>query len=167
MNRITSAGVAYRSHCICFLYRHPNLLMNGCVGNSTTIQQLHSIINICRNVGRRPDRVEAVRLAAQNRPANWETAHLRHVSPPRVSHTPWMKQRSESHRQVFTSPRLVTTCDQTISHREVEMEALDWSDGLPERRRNKCFSPPPLHLVWKGSVFLLLVDRRWLDLCAF
>lgn len=40
-----------------------------------------------------------------------------------------MKQRSESHRQVFTSPRLVTTCDQTISHREVEMEALTGVTG--------------------------------------
>lgn len=43
------------------------LLMDDCVGNNTTIEQPHSIKNICRNVGRRPDRVEAVWLAAQNR----------------------------------------------------------------------------------------------------
>lgn len=35
--------------------------------NSTTIKQLHSIINICLNVGRCSDRVEAVWLTAENR----------------------------------------------------------------------------------------------------
>lgn len=69
------------------------LLMDGCVGNSTTTKQPHSIINICRNVGRRPDRVEAVRLAAENRlPIERLRTYAASLHPEWVTPSEWSKE---------------------------------------------------------------------------
>lgn len=46
---------------------HPNFWRTVAWVSAQTIKQLHPVMNICLDVGHRPDRVEAVWLAAENR----------------------------------------------------------------------------------------------------
>lgn len=125
------------SQCILFPYHHNSRIKTGRNGrcwtvawlNNTVINLPHVMINIQCNVGRGSDGAEAVSLAAGNR-HELKNATFTPQLRSRVSHTLWMKWRSESRRRDFTTGSLgvavsVATCDRLTSNCEGGDERLD------------------------------------------
>lgn len=139
--------------------RPSSLLMDGCVGNSTTVNQPHSITNICCNVGRRPDGVEAVPLAAENRlPIERLRIYATSLHPEWVTPREWSKEVNHAAKLLLSCVVSKTVIRPFLTAR--------WRWRFWQKWRAFREVASILHLVWKESLFLWLVDRMWLNLCA-